>query len=164
MSQANKLSRIVNKINLLPSPARVRALSMFFGRMVPFTGTAGIRIEELTGQRCVISLVNRRRVRNHIGGVHAVASLLIAESATGFMVGMNVPDDRVPVIKTVKAEFVKRASGDMRVVASLNDEQVRLIRETEKGETSVPVEIHDGEGREPILIEMVWAWTPKRRS
>lgn len=164
MSPGNKLSRIVNKINLLPSPARVRALSMFFGRMVPFTGTAGIRIEELTGQRCVISLANRRRVRNHIGGVHAVASLLIAESATGFMVGMNVPDDWVPVIKTVKAEFVKRASGDMRVVASLSDAQVRLIRETEKGETSVPVEIQDGEGREPILIEMVWAWTPKRRS
>ncbi|WP_097459275.1 DUF4442 domain-containing protein [Mangrovitalea sediminis] len=164
MSQDNKLNRIVSKINLLPSPARTRALSLFFGKMVPFTGTAGIRIEALTDQRCVISLANRRRVRNHIGSVHAVASLLIAESATGFLVGMNVPDDRVPVIKTIKADFVKRAGGDMRVTATLSDEQVRLIRETEKGETPVQVEIQDGDGREPILIEMIWAWTPKRRS
>ena len=164
MPQENALSRIVDKINLLPEFARIRALSLFFGRAVPFTGTAGIRIELLTRERCVISLPNRKRVRNHIGGVHAIASLLIAESATGFMVGLNVPDDRVPVIKTVRADYVKRAKGDMRVVATLTPEQVELIRTTEKGETAVAVEIHDAEGREPIIIEMVWAWTPKKRS
>lgn len=164
MPQENTLSKIVGKLNLLPEFARTRALSLFFGRTVPFTGTAGIRIERLDHGQCVISLPNRRRVRNHIGSVHAIASLLIAESATGFLVGMNVPDDRVPVIKRVAADYVKRAGGDMRVVASLTDEQIALIRDTEKGETPVQVEIHDGEGREPILIEMIWAWTPKRRA
>ncbi|MFE8070121.1 DUF4442 domain-containing protein [Marinobacteraceae bacterium S3BR75-40.1] len=163
MSEANTLSRIVNKLNLLPGFARSRALSLFFGQAVPFTGTVGIKVEELTHDRCVISLANKRRVQNHIGGVHAIASLLLAESATGFMVGLNVPDDRVPVIKTVKGEYVKRGKGDMRVTASLSPEQVELIRTTEKGETSVPVEIRDGDDKEPILIEMIWAWTPKRR-
>ncbi len=163
MPEQNSLSRIVDRINLLPSLARTRALSLFFGRAVPFTGTAGIRIEQLSRERCVITLPNRRRVRNHIGSVHAIASLLIAESATGFLVGMNVPDDRVPVIKTVHADYVKRSSGDMRVEASLTPEQIELIRTSEKGETPVHVEIRDGENREPIIIEMVWAWTPKRR-
>ncbi|MDX5299640.1 MAG: DUF4442 domain-containing protein [Gammaproteobacteria bacterium] len=163
MSQPNTLRRIIDKINLLPEFARSRALTLFFGRLVPFTGTTGIVVESLTPNRCEISLKNRRRVQNHIGGVHAVASTLLAESATGFMVGMSVPDDRVPVIKTMRADFVKRAKGDMRVVATLTDEQVALIRDTEKGETSVKVEIRDGSDQEPIRFEMVWAWTPKKR-
>lgn len=163
MSQPNTLRRIIDKINLLPEFARSRALTLFFGRLVPFTGTTGIVVESLTSNRCEISLKNRRRVQNHIGGVHAVASTLLAESATGFMVGMSVPDDRVPVIKTMRADFVKRAKGDMRVVATLTDEQVALIRDTEKGETSVKVEIRDGSDQEPIRFEMVWAWTPKKR-
>lgn len=164
MSQQNKLSRIVGAMNRLPDFARKRALSTFMGRMVPFTGTAGIRIEVLEHDRCVITLPKRRRVQNHIGSVHAVASLLIAESATGFMVGLNVPDSRVPVIKTITADFVKRAKGDMRVVASLSPQQVELIRTTEQGETPVQVVIHDSEEKEPILIKMIWAWTPKKRA
>ncbi|MDX1590120.1 MAG: DUF4442 domain-containing protein [Oleiphilaceae bacterium] len=163
MASANRLSRIVATINRLPAFARSQALTRFFGRMVPFTGTVGIRIATLTPDRCVIELKNRRRVQNHIGSVHAVASLLMAESATGFLVGQNVPDDRVPVIKTIRGDYVKRAKGDMRVIASLSPDQAAMIRDTEKGETLVPVTITDGEGREPILIEMLWAWTPKKR-
>ena len=164
MPATNKLGRIVQTINKLPEFARSRALTTFFGKAVPFTGTVGTRVECLTPNRCVITLTNKRRVQNHIGGVHAVASLLMAESATGFLVGIQVPDDRVPVIKTVKGEYVKRAKGDMRVEANLSDEEIDLIRTTEKGETLVPVTIQDAEGKEPILIEMLWAWTPKRRS
>ncbi|QCF24720.1 DUF4442 domain-containing protein [Hydrocarboniclastica marina] len=164
MSQPNKLSRIVDAMNRLPSFARKRALSTFFGRMVPYTGTTGIRVEVLEPGRCIISLPNKKRVQNHIGSVHAIASMLIAESATGFLVGLNLPDSRVPVIKTVNGEFVKRAAkGEMRVVAHLTPKQIELIRSSEKGETTVPVELHDSDGREPIIITMVWAWTPKNR-
>lgn len=163
MAATNRLAGIVSKINALPDFARPRALSLFFGKAVPFTGTTGIRIESLDENRCVISLANKRRVQNHIGGVHAVASLLLAESATGFLVGMNVPDDKVPVIKTVQAGYTKRAKGDMTVEAYLTDEQKQRMRTEDKGDTPVAVTIRDGEDKEPIEIQMVWAWTPKKR-
>jgi uncharacterized protein (TIGR00369 family) len=130
---------------------------------VKFTGTAGCTVEELSERRCVVSLRNRKAVRNHIGSVHAVASVLIAESATGYLVGMNVPDSSVPVIKAIKVDYVKRAKGDMKAVAELTDEQIRMMQTEEKGETAVKVCITDGEGKEPLLAEMIWAWTPKNR-
>lgn len=163
MSDINQMSTIVNKINMLPDFLRKKTLSTFFGKMVKYTGTTGSLVEELTENRAVISLKNKKRVQNHIGSVHAVASVLIGESATGYLVGMNVPDSSVPVIKTIKADYVKRAVGDMKAVATLTDEQVKQIRTQEKGETTVKVTITDGENKEPILMEMVWAWTPKRR-
>jgi len=51
----------------------------------------------------------------------------------------------------------------MTVQAHLTDEQRERMRTEEKGDVSVPVTINDSEGKEPIEIEMVWAWTPKRR-
>jgi len=163
MTKPNQLNRIVSQINRLPSFARSKALSTFFGKMVKFTGTTGIRIEALTERRAVITLKNRKSVQNHIGSVHAVASILIAESATGYVVGMNIPDSSVPVIKTIRADYVKRAKGDMRAEAVLSDTQIKAMHSQEKGETVVPVMVTDGEGKEPILMEMVWAWTPKKR-
>lgn len=163
MAKKNKLNKIVSNINSLPSFLRSTALSTFFGKMVKFTGTTGITIEELSDERAVITLKNKKPVQNHIGSVHAVASILIAESATGYLIGMNVPDSSVPVIKTIKADYVKRAKGDMKAVATLSKKQISDIRELEKGETTVKVSITDGDNKEPILMEMVWAWTPKKR-
>lgn len=163
MANTNRLAGVVRRINQLPGFARPRALSLFFGKAVPFTGTAGIRIESLDQQHCEISLTNRRRVQNHIKGVHAVASLLLAESATGFLVGLNVPDDKIPVIKTVRAEYTRRAKGDMRVIAHLTDEQRQRMITEDRGEVAVALTFYDSEDREPIEAQMIWAWTPKRR-
>ncbi|RMF13488.1 MAG: DUF4442 domain-containing protein [Gammaproteobacteria bacterium] len=159
----NQLDAIVQQINRLPKIARVPVMSTFFGRAVKFAGTAGIEVEELTYSRCIVNLKNKKKVQNHIGSVHAVACALIAESATGFMVGINIPASSVPVIKTMKLDYVKRAKGDMRAEATLTPEQIEQMRTTEKGETSVKVVITDGEGKEPVIGEMIWAWTPKRR-
>jgi len=163
MAEKNQLNKIVSTINALPEFLRSKALTTFFGKMVKYTGTTGIKIEELTDNRAVISLKNKKSVQNHIGSVHAVASVLIAESATGYVVGMNIPDTSVPVIKTIKADYVKRAKGDMRAVSSLSPEQIEAMQTQEKGETVVPVVVTDAEGKEPIFMEMVWAWTPKKR-
>jgi len=163
MTKKNKMNKIVSKINSLPEFLQTKALSTLFGKMVKFTGTAGTRVEQLTEQKAVISLKNKKNVQNHIGSVHAVASILIAESATGYLVGMNIPDTSIPVIKTIKADYIKRAKGDMKAVATLSDKQIKQMQRLEKGETVVPVTVTDGEDKEPILMEMVWAWTPKRR-
>ena len=163
MAKKNQLNKIVSRINMLPEFVRSTTLTTLFGRTVKFTGTAGIRVEELNENGAVVSVKNKKAVQNHIGSVHAVASILIAESATGYVVGMNIPDSSVPVIKTIKAEYVKRAAGDMRAVSSLTDEQIEMMKTQEKGETVVPVVVTDGDGKEPILMEMTWAWTPKKR-
>lgn len=160
---ANRLSRALRPLDHLPAVLRPRARSLLMGRIVPFVGTAGLRIEELSDRRAVVSVQNRRRVQNHLHTVHAAAMALLAETASGFVVGVNVPDDRVPVIKSMRIDFLKRARGAMRAVAELTDEQRAAIEREPKGEVEVQVRVEDGEGKEPIACAMIWAWTPKRR-
>lgn len=163
MATENRLSRMITPLTLLPHPLRQVALSAALGRVVKFVGTAGLTVEELTTSRATISVQNRRKVQNHIGGVHAAAMALIAETATGFVVGMNVPDTAVPVIKSMHVDFKKRAKGGLRAIATLDDYTKERIRTEERGEVNVPVTVTDESGESPILCEMIWAWTPKRR-
>lgn len=163
MSFSNNLTRVISKFAFLPPALRATVVSGIFGRVVPFVGTSGLRYEELTPERVVVSIRNRRPVQNHIKGVHAAAMALLAETATGFAVGMNLPDDKLPLIKSLKVDYLKRTQGDMRAVATLTPEQVEMIRSTPKGEVLVPVMVTDESGEEPVRCEMLWAWVSKQR-
>lgn len=163
MSFSNNLTRVISKFAFLPPALRATVVSGIFGRVVPFVGTSHLRYEELTPERVVVSIRNRRPVQNHIKGVHAAAMALLAETATGFAVGMNLPDDKLPLIKSLKVDYLKRTRGNMRAVATLSPEQVELIRSTPKGEVLVPVMVTDESGEEPIRCEMLWAWVSRER-
>lgn len=159
---ANRMSRIVSKVNFLPKVLSGRALTVVMGHMVPFIHTAGLRVDELTEERAVIRVLNVQKVQNHIGGVHAAAMALLAETATGFVVGMNVPDTAIPLIRSMKVSYVRRTKGAMRAEATLSDDQRARILQDPKGDVTVAVAVTDETGEEPIRCEMVWAWIPKR--
>ncbi|WDE07532.1 DUF4442 domain-containing protein [Thalassomonas viridans] len=161
--KANSTAKLVNRLSALPAPFNTKLLSFVVGFKVPYVNTTGISIEHLDHQRASFFIKNKRKSRNHLGGVHAVAAALLAESATGLLIAMNVPDSSVAVIKTMTFNFVKRQQGDMRAEASLSPEQIAQIQGSEKGETLVKVALTDGTGREPIICEMLWAWVPKKR-
>ena len=156
------LKTVADKTARLPASVRVRVVSALFGRVVPYVGTSGLRYEELSTERVVVSIRNRRPVQNHINGVHAAAMALLAETATGFVVGMNLSDDKLPLIKSLKVDYYKRTKGDMRAVATLTAEQRHLIKTEPKGEVLVPVVVTDESGEEPIQCTMLWAWVPKK--
>ncbi len=159
-TRPNQLSRSMTKLGRLPT----WFISFVLGRLVPLVGTARLRFDEVSAQRVVVSIRNRRRVQNHIKGVHAAGMALLAETATGFALGMHLPDDKLPLIKTMKVVYLKRAQGHLRAVAQLNAEQVQQVLAQDKGEVTVPVTVTDATGAEPIQCEMVWAWVPRQRS
>lgn len=159
----NRLERQLERINEVPAFARPWFRSVVMGRAVPFTGTAKLRYEEMSASSVQIVVANNHRVQNHIGGVHAVASTLAAETATGMVMGMNVRDDCIPVVKDMRVQFKKRGQGAMRAVATLSDVQRELIRSSTKGEVTVAVTVTDESGHQPIECEFIWAWVPSQR-
>ena len=82
------------------------------------------------------------------------------ETATGMVVGMDVRDDCLPLAKTMRIDFKRRAQGAMRAVATLSDAQRQLMQQSDKGEVSVPVLVSDESGEQPIQCEFIWAWIP----
>ncbi|RYE92723.1 MAG: DUF4442 domain-containing protein [Myxococcales bacterium] len=159
----NRLARAVALVERLPGPVRAHALTAVFRSQVPFVGTAGLQLEALTSREAVVTVKNRRGVQNHIHGVHAAAMALLAETATGAVFSMSVPDTAVPLLRSMHVDFVKRATGALRAVATLTAEQRSLVASTPRGDTVVAVSVTDEAGATPISVTMTWAWAPKKR-
>lgn len=160
MSRPNRLVRSLQQLDVVPGFARGWARNLVLRRAVPFTGTAGLDFAVMTPQRVEIVIANERRVQNHIQGVHAAAMTLLAETATGMVVGMNVRDDCVPLAKQLSVAFKKRAQGALRAVAVLSDEQRAHMLQADKGEVRIAVQVTDASGTQPIECEFIWAWIP----
>jgi acyl-coenzyme A thioesterase PaaI-like protein len=139
------------------------AYTYAFNNMVKLAGTAKLRVESLSAQHAMVYLPNHRSIQNHIGGLHACSMTLAAESATGLVVGMNVPDTHIPLIKCMKVNFLRRCQGGVRATSHLSDDEYRRIHEDDRGEVSVKVVVEDDSGHEPIHAEMIWAWVSKER-
>ena len=161
---SNRLSRSLGQLDKLPAVLRPWARNLVLRRAVPFTGTAGLHYQELTPQRVEVHIANRRRVQNHIQGVHAAAMTLLAETATGMVVGMNVRDDCLPLAKELKVAFRRRAQGALYAVATLTDAQRAQMQASDKGEVHVAVQVSDASGAQPIACEFIWAWIPSGSS
>jgi len=86
---------------------------------------------------------------------------LLAETATGFVTAMNVPDTAIVLIKSLKVDFKRPTRGAMTAVATLTSEQQALMQNSDKGETLVQVTVTDESGEAPIQCEMLWAWIAK---
>ncbi|WP_425918803.1 DUF4442 domain-containing protein [Acinetobacter sp. TSRC1-2] len=161
MKPTNRLSKLVKATSKLPKGIRSTLWSKAFGRVVPMVGSANIRYLDVNHAKVVVKIENHRAMQNHIGQVHACAMALIAETATGFVTGMNVPDSCIVLIKSLKVDFKRPSKGAMIATATLTDDQQKLMQSTEKGETLVTVKVTDESGEEPIQCEMLWAWVSK---
>ncbi|MGM8897087.1 MULTISPECIES: DUF4442 domain-containing protein [unclassified Psychrobacter] len=161
----NQFTKLLSITKYLPTAARSTILSKAFGKVVPYVGTTGVYYETVEPNQVVVSLNNNKPVQNHIGSIHAVAVTLLAETATGFILGLNLPSDRVLLIKSYSVNFYRPLKkGQVAAVATLSDEQRSDILDTPKGEMVIPCIINDRESdsvRDPITVEMTWAWIPK---
>lgn len=159
----NRLRRALRPLARVPGwlarPLRDRAI----GRAIPFVGTARLVLERLDDAGAVLRLPDRRRVHNHIGGAHAAATALLAETATGLALGWHLPDDAVPLLVRMDVRYVRRAQGALVATARLDPSAVATLRSEPRGELDVPVAVVDAAGERPVECTLRWAWVPRRR-
>jgi acyl-coenzyme A thioesterase PaaI-like protein len=162
MSEHNRLRRTLARIDRLPQALRgwVRQKAIHFN--IPFTGTAKLVVDELEPDIVRVRINNRRATRNHIKGVHAAAIALAAETASGLAVGMHLPDDKLPLLKTMAFRYTRRCAGGITAEARVTSKQIREMEELDKGEAKVEVQLWDDENEKPVECVLVWAWVKKK--
>lgn len=161
MKTVNPLRTFAEKTLTYPKWLSMRLLTWVFRYKVKLVGTTKLEIIDTDLKSVTFFVKNRTKVRNHIGQVHAATMALLAESATGFVVGLNLPGDKLPLIKTMNLKYVRRSTGSMKAVAWVSDEQIALMQSAEKGDIMVAVKVTDESNEEPIICEMNWAWVTR---
>lgn len=145
-------------LRLSPLPGGPRLFSWLLGRMVPYTGSIRARVQRFDPGHVVVDLPDRRRVRNHLRSVHAIALANVGELSTGLAV-LGAMDDTVRGILTgLEVTYAKKARGLLRVEARADVPPV-----TESTDLSVEAHVRDEGGDTVAIVRAHWRLGPVRR-
>jgi acyl-coenzyme A thioesterase PaaI-like protein len=84
----------------------------------PYFGSISPRIVSLAPGRGEATFAHRRRVTNHLGTVHAIALCNLAEFIGGLTTDASIPASMRWIPKGMHVEYLKKATGTMRAVAT----------------------------------------------
>ena len=142
---------------LSPLPGGYWLFARIFGFLVPYSGSVGPRIRVLEPGHAEVEIPDRRRNRQHLGSVHAIALLNAAEQASGLAVLAGLPDGIRGIVTNISMQYVKKARGTIRAVS-----RVAIPSVTSDTDLDVTADCLDREGALVARATVRWRLGPIR--
>lgn len=140
---------------LSPLPGGRWLFSRMLGWMVPYSGTIGPHVVDFGPGRARVRLNDRRRVRNHLRSIHAVALANLGELTTGLALIGALGSDVRAILVGLEVRYMKKARGRLEAGARCDAPPV-----SEPMEHLVEAEIRDTSGDVVALARARWRLSP----
>ena len=130
--------------------------SRVLGLIAPYTGSLGGTVQLLEPGYCVVTLPDRRRIRNHLNSVHAIALCNLGEKTTGLALMNSLPENTRGILTGISADYVKKARGLLTAECYCD-----IPESNEKCEYSVNSDIRDTGGELVATVCARWLIGPE---
>jgi acyl-coenzyme A thioesterase PaaI-like protein len=149
-NQTNGIMRWWDRLQRYPAGAWL--FSFFLGRYAPYSGSISARVEALSPGHARVSIRDRKKVRNHLKSIHAIALINLGEIATGLAVLTTIADNMRGIVLGLEAEYLKKARG--KLVANAEFELPQEI--DEQTPVKVTAELFDQSGEVVTRVHATW--------
>ena len=136
-------------------PAGKSIFTFLLGRMTPYSSSIGARVEQLEPGFCRVALRDRRRVRNHLGSIHAMALANLAEMASGLAVLVGLPATVQGIVTGFSISYLKKARGPLIAECRADHLDVTAAQDYE-----AEVSITDAQGEVVARASARWRLRP----
>jgi acyl-coenzyme A thioesterase PaaI-like protein len=126
---------------LSPLPGGRWLFTQLVKRMIPYTGSVSPRVETLEPGFARISIRQRRRLEQHLGSIHAIALMNVAEFASGAAMTTALPPGYRGIVTKISIEYFKKARGTVTAESRPNLPELSV-----EGEHDFISEITDQQG------------------
>ncbi len=116
----------------------------------PYFSSIRPTVLALENNSCTILVKKRRRVKNHIGTVHAIANCNAAELAMGLVMQTFLPAHLRWIPKGMQVQYLKKADTDIRAVCDFSK-----IATLTPGDHAVPVRVLNSRDEEVTHAEIL---------
>ena len=104
---------------LRPLPGGTWLFSRVFGWRVPYSGSVRPHVRILAPGHAEVEITDCRANRQHLGSVHAIALLNVAEQASGLALLTGLPDGSRGIVTQISMQYLKKARGTIRAVSDV---------------------------------------------
>lgn len=155
-SPGGRLRALWKRLSRLPGGRWL--FGRILGLMVPYSATISPTVLRLDPGHVVVRMKERRRLRNHLRSVHAVALANLGELTSGLaLVGALGPEAR-GILTGLDVRYTKKARGTL-----VAETRCEIPTVTEPTDRSVSAEIRDETGDIVATVTAHWRLGPVRR-
>lgn len=119
LTKFNSPSRLIQegweRFNKIPGGNKI--FSAIVGQFIPYTGSISPLVQKIHAGQAIVSLRDKRKVRNHLDSIHAIALANLGEFTTGLSVISQLHNDAKAILVKIEVEYLKKARGDLTAEA-----------------------------------------------
>ncbi len=154
-SPGRRLLKLWGRLNSLPFGPFL--FSKTIAMTAPYSGSINPRVDVLEVGYCRAKINDRRRFRNHLNSIHALALANLGELVSGLAMLVSLPENVRGIVVSITTQYVKKARGQLTA-----ESKVSVPNITQDTEFTVVAVIRDSTN--DVVAEVAVEWNLRLKS